>query len=128
MVCEIEKLTNIKNFILTLVHAKYSCRDDNCAPSCPSHCSEFKKVLEHIKECFDPECKVKYCVQTQQYIRHVNQCQIEDCELCAPMKERYYHHAYENAKLEARKLLAKLRRCEKLSEIHNKFEQTVDYQ
>ena len=58
------------------------------------------------------------------------------------MKERYYHHAYENAKLvsfiqkvnkrlspfqEARKLLAKLRRCEKLNEIHNKFEQTVDY-
>ena len=79
-------------------------RDDNCAPSCPSHCSEFKKVLEHIKECFDPECKVKYCVQTQQYIRHVNQCQIEDCELCAPMKERYYHHAYENAKLASAQL------------------------
>ena len=30
--------------------------------------------------------------------RHMNKCEIEDCELCAPLKGKYYHHAYENAK------------------------------
>ena len=28
----------------------------------------------------------------------MNKCEIEDCELCAPLKGKYYHHAYENAK------------------------------
>ena len=105
MVCDPEKLLNIKNNILVLIHAKY-CPKDPCectqvkfqpshwllVLSCElysdwlnkiqSHCIEFKEVQEHMKNCHDPEgtCDVKYCVQSRQYIRyHLIQLSCDPC-------------------------------------------------
>ena len=97
MVCDPEKLLNIKNNILVLIHAKYCPKDPSectqvkmlkilgfllALESCfwlakqkfKSHCIEFKEVQEHMKNCHDPEgtCDVKYCVQSRQYIRFVS--------------------------------------------------------
>jgi len=126
MVCDPEKLLNIRNNILVLIHAKYCPKDPSECNQ--SHCIEFKELQEHMKNCHDPDgiCDVKYCVQSRQYIRHMNKCEIEDCELCAPLKGKYYHHAYENAKNNARDLLAKLKRKEKLAKVASKFESRVD--
>ena len=68
MVLEGKKLTDIKNHVLVLIHAKY-CRNGECKQS---HCVDFRDVQEHIKNCHDPEmiCDKKHCVQSQQYIRY----------------------------------------------------------
>ncbi|KAL3804695.1 hypothetical protein HJC23_008510 [Cyclotella cryptica] len=71
--------------LLVLRHSS-QCQAEDGKCSKYAQCAEMRVLWQHMSNCREGNCAVKYCKSSRNILRHYLNCR-EDCETCAPLRD-----------------------------------------
>lgn len=72
---------------LLLLHHAAKCEEPEGCCLVTRHCTEMKKLWNHIKFCQDKNCITLYCVSSRVVLLHYHQCIDIRCKICKPVRK-----------------------------------------
>jgi hypothetical protein len=73
--------------LLLLEHAS-KCEEPEGFCIATRHCTEMKKLWNHVKVCKDKSCLTIYCVSSRVVLSHYYECNDGLCNICNPVRKR----------------------------------------
>ena len=59
--------------------------DDKCTAT--PHCSQVKKLWQHVLECRQKSCEYPHCITSRHVLAHYRQCRDGHCLVCGPVRK-----------------------------------------